>query len=316
MAIAFQGFAIQENLSESKNDRAILNNLGEAPIGDDLTLLFNNNKNKSSMTVTESNVLGSVVQLPSNLAVFSNKTKITVGESNFYIKDSNGIDQFSLSTTVELDDTVTNPPTGEYTRSDTITFENITNFSVLRRNTDTNSVDNETQLGFVRSEGTESFFSDRNSKQILEGAEANIDFYNYRRQLAIRRNQNFLGNRLLIVNGVVTISDIDGVNNTGISNASPGLFIYNPNTGTGIRAFSSSDNPWTANGTNLEALTSKITIKNLNFLTDKIRLISKNGAILSESVLPPLPINSTNFTHKVPVIVNGETFYLCIKLES
>ena len=314
MAIAFQGFAIEENLSEAKNDRAILNNLGGAPLGDDISLLFNNTRNTSSIVVTELNIQGSTIKIPDSLAVFSNKNKVTVGTSTYYVRNSNGVDEFSLSTLSTLDDLVFEPPAGTYIRSDEITFENITNFSIVRRNPDVNRVDADTELGFLNTSSSNALLSSEDAKTILESTEANVDFYKYRLGASLKSDQNFLGNRVLTSTGSVIIKDPNNINSGGLSNSGPGLFIYNPDTGSGIRAFSSNSNPWTEVGVNLEADTTKVTIKNLNVDFDQITLLSKGSAVLAEDVTSS-PINSTNFTHKLPVKINGEIYYLCLKLE-
>lgn len=315
MAIAFQGFSIKGNLSEAENDRDILNNLGISPIGDDISLLFNNQRNISSITVLSSQIQGNKIVIPDSLAVFSNKTKLTLGNTTYFVKDSNGIDTFSLSSNQLLSNTISSPLPGTYIRSDEVTLENISNFSIVRRNPDLNRVDTDTQLGFLNNSSSSSLLSSSNAKQLLESIEANLDFYKFRLQSGLSINKNFLTSRIFRSSGALVIKDLDGINNSSITNSSPGLFIYNPDTGTGIRAFSSSDNPWTAIGDTLEADASKITVKNLNFISNQISVVSKPNSFISQDITNTA-IDSVNFTHKVPIKVNGEIYFLCMKLES
>jgi len=317
MAIAFQGFAIKNNLGEAESDRAILNNLGGSPIGDDIGLLFNNNRNTSSLTIAADNISDNLLTIPDAQVVFSNKTPITVGSSTFYIKNSNGQDSFRLSSSPDLSDTVANPPEGEYVRSDAVTFDNISNYSVVRRSSDVNRTDADTQLGFVTSSSRSVFLGNSTVKQVIESLEKNIDFYNFRKSKSLNIERDFLGSKRLETSGVNIITDVDNVNNVGLTNSSPGLFIYNAETNSGVRAFSSSDNPWTYDAItdpdNLIVKTSAVTIGELKFSSTDIELLSKSTPLV-ETVASQTVIS--NFTHKIPITVNNELYFLCLKIES
>ena len=315
MAQAQQGFALRENLSEATNDRAILNNLAGPPLADDINLLFNNTRNTSSLVVDESNIQGNEVVFENAFAVFSNKTKLTVNDSVFYVKNSNGIDRFSLSTQPDLSDDVTTLPIGTYVRSDEVTSENIQNFSRLRRNPDRDRVDEVTQLGALRNDSTSALLGSSDVKSQLESSEFRVDVYSFRRDSSIKINENFLGSRLIEVNGSIIIKDPDNLNNVGLSDENPGLFIFNPDTGSGVRAFSSAENPWEEEGNDLVVSTELINIRNLNFRFNTITLNSKGSAVLSETV-PAALVDANNFTHTVPILVNGELYNLCLKLEN
>ena len=257
MAVSFQGFAINKNLEESVQDRNTINNLAGSPFGDDIALFFNNRRNTSILTVADSNIRNSEgaiwekITFPNNVAVFSNKTKITVGGEVYYVKNSNGITQFSLSTREDLADTVGVPPIGVYVRSDEITYDNIVNYSLPldRKFTNiewsTNTSDyNPTKFLYLETYGT--------SQSLLNSLIGDIDLYNYRINKALKIDENFKATQSLSVNGYVIIKDPDGKNNTGLTNpdgsvtGKPGLFIYNVATDSLVRAFSSNDNPWLA----------------------------------------------------------------------
>jgi hypothetical protein len=312
MSVAFQGFELSKNLSESVNDGQILNNLAGSPMGADITLLFNNKRNVSTITVTSANIQGSLISFVDRESVYANKTKITVNGSVYYIKDSNFINQFRLSNNKELNDTVSNPPVGDYLRSDEVTFQNIINYGQSRTFPGID-VDR-----FGPSGGN--FQSTADPKTSIESIEKKLDFYDFRFQKSIKNNFDFFGRELILINGVVRIKDPDGKNNLSINDSldprKPGLFIYNEAEGKGIRAFSSSENPWADKTTFLECSSSNVTIGDLFFdvVTQGIRFTSKNSAVLANDVTSQ--IVNPNFTHKIQVSINNEIYFLCLRLEN
>jgi hypothetical protein len=50
---AVQGFLKSANLLENTQDRQLLNNLGEAPIADDISLFINNSQNVSRLEIAD-----------------------------------------------------------------------------------------------------------------------------------------------------------------------------------------------------------------------------------------------------------------------
>ena len=132
----FIGFDIAENLSESASpdsDSSIINNLGGSGISDDLLRFYNNMRNVSTITITASNISGSLITVPSKEFIFTNGTQITVSNSTYYIKDSDNFSSFRLSTSPALTTTVSSPPTGVYSRSDAITLDNLKSLSKTRK---------------------------------------------------------------------------------------------------------------------------------------------------------------------------------------
>lgn len=80
---------------------------------------------------------------------------------------------------------------------------------------------------------------------------------------------------------------------------SPGIFIGD------TRAFSSDNNPWTQVGTALSTLSSSVSIAELYFAND----ITITG-ISTESAAN---VAVTTYTHKLPVVINGETYYILLR---
>jgi hypothetical protein len=319
MTLSFQGFTKKNNLSEAFFDRTIFNNLAGAPEGSDIALLFNNKRNTSSLTITNANIVGNTVVIPGASAVFSNRTPIKINSSStqYYVKNSDGINTFQLSTSSDLSTTVDPLGAGTYIRSDEITLDNISNFSLKRRAATSGTVGDFSSGG--TSAGSSSIIGTTTPKALLASLEANLAFYTFRKTNTLNKKSNFLGRKTLKTNGVTIIKDPDGlIQVQGITNSGPGLFIYNAETNSGIRAFSSNANPWLDpnNGylesTALQITMGKLTISNASGIV----LQAKNGATLSSDVSPAQSINAATFTHKVPVTINGETYYLCVKLGS
>jgi len=318
---AFQGFAVKNNLAESSNDRQIITNLGGSPLGDDITLFYNNKRNKSSMTVGLSNIVGSYIRFDEDLtpAVFSNKTKLIVDDEVYYVRDSNGFNEFRLSTSEDLEQLVDLPPVGTYNRSDEVTLENISNFSKIRRSTDVNAVQTETLTGFLNQ--SQGILGSTTPTALLTAAEENLDFYRFRNTKAITRLTNFLSPTPSVINGYVRVQDVDNLNSTGLNDVKPGVFIYNPATGGGVRAFSSNDNPWSQNESYLESSTNKInigTLRSATWVTGTTYTARPFSITLKNSNIAPTVTETTivsknNFTHKVPVVINNETYYLCLQ---
>ena len=108
--------------------------------------------------------------------------------------------------------------------------------------------------------------------------------------------------------GSVSIGDTTGYNQTGtaidskeadgITPKSPGVFIGN------TRAFSTDNNPWTETGDALTTESEEVTIGDLHF-KDNVN-ISGIGTEHSD------PEAIADWTHKMPVVINGETYYLLL----
>lgn len=325
MVIAYQGFAIKKSLEENLQDRNALNNLGGTPIADDIALFFNNKRNVSSVEVTSSNISGNSVIIPNAQSIFSNDTKLSINGLTYYVKNSNGVDQFQLSDNPNVAVTsLVTPPVGTYIRSDEITLQNITNFSKLRRSTDFNRAEEDTRLSYLNQNRT--ILGSDTGINVLKRVESNLDFYRYKTTKALVSNKTFVGKKLLKVDGTVFIKDPDNrnVEAGALENSTyPGLFIRDPITGNNVRAFSTNEQPWEAipnkiSPQYLQTTSTQMTIGNLYFNNSTqslgIDLTIKNNSNFLTTISPAVGI--TAFTHTVPMTVNGETYYLCLKLGS
>jgi hypothetical protein len=105
------------------------------------------------------------------------------------------------------------------------------------------------------------------------------------------------------IEGTVTLSDPGNYNTTdsALGNAkSPGMFIRD------TRAFSSDNNPWAINGSDLETDSHEVDIGEL-FFADNITVTGIGTDYASGT-----EVDVTLFTHKVPVTINSETYYLLL----
>ena len=114
-----------------------------------------------------------------------------------------------------------------------------------------------------------------------------------------RGDEDTTSDREIKFEGVVSSKDPANLNTGGSGLAdpkSPGVFIGD------TRAFSSNDQPWNESGSDLVTESDQVSIGELSFL----------GDIKIEGISPTTQTATavTNWTHKVPIKIDGETFYL------
>jgi len=314
MATTFQGFALAKNLQEVSLDEDVISNLAGSPVGNDIKLFFNNTKNTSTLTITLENIVGSTIIFndPTVFAVFTNKTKISVVTDVYYVKNSNGINTFQLSTKEDLSDTVLIPPTGIYVRPDEVTQDNFSNYSAVRREV-SDRLDREDNNDFFLENISVLLDGGVSPRSSLEIIDTTLDAYQFRSSRTLNKVSNFLGSKFLQSSGVVFIKDPDDINSQGFSSDTPGLFIYDKTSNSAIRAFNSNQNPW-------EGLTEYLQTTSTDITVGRLVLDNTTGGILFElkdptiKTIVPAAVTRTTFTHKLPVSVNGEIYYLCLKL--
>lgn len=314
MAGAYQGFEIKRNLEENPVDVNALNNLGEAPIADDISLFKNNVRNVSTITVANSNINSTtdVISFTNTNIVFTSGTRVRLNNDAFYyVKNSNGETQFQLSSSPDLSDTVqlSNSFSGIYTRSDEVTLENISNYRKRRRDVTVISSDE------VAVTEAENFQPDIES--LITSIDSNIVKYKTVRESAILENKNFISDINFDSEGHTLILDPDGFNNTSLSvNTGPGLFVYNFTSNTKIRAFSDTQNVWEPNlgNTYLQTTSKKITVGALTLNANNLSLEEKSGTSppLVNSSVSSANVTTSVFKNKIKALINGEEYYLCL----
>lgn len=307
MAKQNQGFRKDLNLEETAIGSVAINNLAGAGIANDLRIIRNNLRNISTLSCDT--VTNGFFSFPNNEFVFTNddivevSTNVAIGattlttDTEYFVCNSNGETQFKLSLTPSVLGINTIIPSNvsatgiaiNFERKDAVTQDNLINyiqpqiqdedFAYLDEN---NINDTFNRVSSINE--TSRFFI--NSKyRIDEDRDTN-------------KNLNYEGT--ILISDPVNLN----VNSTGLSNSkSPGVYIGE------TRAFSSDNNPWSEDGTPpTGALLTNATealVAELNF-ADNITI----EGITAFSATSRL---ATTFTHKLPVVINGETYYLLLR---
>jgi hypothetical protein len=300
-----QGFRRDLNLSETVNEVLTLSNLGGPSLPNDLRIIQNNLRNTSTLAFsTTSNGFfffgsdsefvytdGDVVGVSTIVEVQPGITTLTP-EIDYYVCNSNGLTQFKLSTTAAS--AGLNTVTVSYASTDIFNF--------IRKD----PVNQENLLNLIRPESLDDEFSFLGGSSIndsFNSVQANIetaDFFIDRKYKGSL--EDTISNNDIKIEGSVVIEDPAGVNVnvSGLSDEnSPGIFI-----GT-TRAFSSDNNPWAQVGTALSTSSSLVSVADL-FFYDNIQ-------ISGVSAVSDTTVAATTFTHKLPVVINGETYYILLR---
>lgn len=331
-----QGFRKDLNFGEEINDTNALNNLGGAGIANDLRIIQNNLRNKDVLTFTDASTnydsLTGLYSFPDLDLIFTNDDSVTpesdiqslsdatvgilTAGTTYFVVSSDGQTQFGLSERPSTDPLGVSTITGaiqpyasiNFVRSVPVSFENTSNFieprllSGYRYVTDLNN-----SFGAIQS---------RN------------DFAKFDLTRKFKGNSNTLTNDPFKTEGSMVIDDPDSYNATPDSLTfinSPGVFI-----GT-TRAFSSDNNPWEKVGTALQTEGHFVSIADL--LIDglsngsSVEAKQRNGS--SNATRNNIRINgidvsdvsgtvntSTDYTHKLPIVVNGETYYMLMTTDT
>ena len=305
MAKQNQGYRRDLNLDETTVDTQALNNLAGAGIAADLRIIQNNLRNTSSLAYS-SNSNGFFVFPESVEAIFTNDDVVSVGTTvsigsttlqpsiDYYICNSNGETEFKISTTSSTSavgvSTITisgtpSPVAFDIIRKNPVHKENLRNYIVPQ---------------VQDAVGEFSWPGDINGD--LDTTAANIDTAKYFIDKKYRNLNDTTTDREVKYEGTVTSADPANLNTglSGLADAkSPGVFIGD------TRAFSSNDQPWTETGSSLQTSSSEVSVGDLTFLGDiKIEGISP--------VNHASAVDVANWTHKIPVTIDGVTYYLLL----
>lgn len=317
-----QGYVKALNLVETNQDRQALNNLGGAPIADDIALFINNTKNESvlSIKVSEYNSLSGTViinnttleEVDNRSSVFTDRDKVqlrtvsnTPISSTLYVKESNGINTFNLSAKSDLSDTFIFFPTENFlvVRTDEVTLANLKNIAVsVSRDTIGTGVGTSEDQGYTAIQNLNDAFTELYNY---------LDVANYDQTFKYISARDLATDQTIFIEGNVIIKDPSNtIVAEGIISTSPGLYLTDPNSNINnisrVRAFSSNSNPWTDDfaGT-LSTDATSVTTGELTFLNG-IKLAGVTVTTTSGTV------TSSNFKNKVKVNINGIDYYLCL----
>ncbi len=304
MAKQNQGFRKDLNLEEVVNDTVAINNLAGAGIADDLRVIQNNLRNISTLSCDT--VTNGFFSFPNNEFVFTDddivgvSTNVTIGattltvDTEYFVCNSNGETQFKLSTTPSTVGINTIIPSNvsatgiaiNFKRKDVVTQDNIVNY-IQPEIQDTENF---------------SYLDSGNINDTFNRVSSQNETARFFIGRKYRTDEDRTTSRDLNYEGTISISDPVNlnVNSTGLLNAkSPGVYIGE------TRAFSSDNNPWSEVSSALLTDSTEVSIGELNF-SDNI-VIEGITATSATSVL------ATTFTHKLPVVINGETYYLLLR---
>ena len=305
MAIQNQGYRKDLNLDETTNDTQALNNLAGAGIAADIRILQNNLRNESTLTY-ESISNGFFTFSEPVQSIFTNDDVVSVASTvsfastslqpsvDYYVCNSNGETQFKISTTSSTSSVGVSTISISGTPSPTA-------FDIVRKN----PVYKENLINYIMPEVQDAFneFSWTSSiNGSFDVAGSNVDTAKYFISKKYRNFNDTTTDREIKYEGTVTSADPDNLNsgNSGLEDPkSPGVFIGD------TRAFSSNDQPWTETGSSLQTQSQEVSVGDLTFLGDiKIEGISP--------VAQSSNVNVTSYTHKLPVVIDGVTYYLLL----
>ena len=305
MAKQNQGYRKDLNLDETTVDTQALNNLAGAGIADDFRIIQNNLRNTSSLAYN-SNSNGFFTFPESVESIFTNDDVVSVGTTvsigsttlqpsvDYYICDSNGETEFKISTTSSTSAVGVSTITISGTPSPVA-------FDIIRKN----PVQKENLRNFILPEiqdASEEFSWTSNLNGDFDTTSSNIDSATYFITKKYRNFNDTTTDREIKFEGTVTSADPANLNQntTGLADPkSPGVFIGD------TRAFSSNDQPWTETGSSLQTSSSEVSVGDLTFL----------GDIKIEGITPVAqssPVDVANWTHKMPVTIDGVTYYILL----
>ena len=301
MAIQNQGFRKDLNLEETTNETVAINNLAGSGMAGDLRIIQNNLRNISILFCDT--VSNGFFSFSNNDFVFTNddivgvSTNVTIGittltfNTEYFICNSNTETEFKLSTTpstIGINTIIISDVTGiavTFVRKDAVTQDNIVNYIQPQIQDDENF----------------SYLDGDSINATINRVSSQNETAKFFISKKYRADEDRTTSKDLNYEGTISISDPVNlnVNSTGLSSSkSPGVYIED------TRAFSSDNNPWSEDIPTSALLTdsTEVSIGELNF-ADNIT-IAGIAATSATSIL------ATTFTHKLPVIINGETYYL------
>lgn len=335
-----QGFVKSANLKENELDRNAINNLGEAPIADDISLFINNTKNMSELTIFEEEydritgkitIINTTAELSAvRSSVYTNTDRVrvekldgTVVRDNLYIRNSDGETSFELATDIDGNNQFTLSLREDFKvmRYDTVTLENFSYLGVA-----------ESTASF--SSGLATGDQDINSGDGTVAAVEEEDTYNTRfgsiyeyldvaKYLARKKfviDEDVASDDTFATEGTFTVEDpSDTILDVGITNDTPGIFITDPNSNVfniqRIRAFSDTSNPWEETGTSTNSLATSTGVLQTGAISAQAGTLKLNAGIKVDGITPVSStgnINATYFSHKIKVNINGVDYFLCL----
>tara|TARA_B100000003_G_C10908912_1_gene362358 strand:- start:199 stop:1185 length:987 start_codon:yes stop_codon:yes gene_type:complete len=325
MTQANQGFRQDLNLSDNKDQAVSLNNLAGAGIDQDIAILVNNLRNTGTIGYstfgapgTNPDNVGFFTFFPAREYVFTNddvvqvSVNVDVGSTtlsagtDYYVCESDTLNKFKLSFY----------PESEGTEIISVTSVGTTDFNFIRKE----PVHRENIVNFIQPEILDdenfSYLSGGEINDIFEGTLSNIENATFFVGKKYKGTDDTATDEEIKYEGILKLDDPTNLNSStsGLADPkSPGVFIGN------TRAFSADNNPWServdggAGSGDLQTSSEEVTIGELFFNEGRPVLQALNNGDLNNDVTTGLSLNVTSFTHKIPIVVDGETYFLCLK---
>jgi len=308
-----QGFRQDLNFQENVNDVQALSNLGGVGLAGDLRIIQNNLRNISTISFdsfTANNVNFSdttgFFTFPNREFVFSKDDIVTVSKdvsvgsttlfagTDYFVTNSNVETQFKLSFTnsvVGVSTVIVNsvsPTDFNFIRKDPVLKENIVSF-----------IEPDIQ-------DDEDFGSYLNSSinGVFDSTQANQENANYFVTKKYKGTEDTTVSQDIKFEGTLNLFDPGNFNTSSAvltDPKSPGIFIGN------TRAFSTDNNPWVVDGDTLRTDSTEVSIGELEIQGD-VEITGLSADFNSGS-----EVSATAFDKKIPVVINGETYYLLLQ---
>lgn len=292
-----QGFVRTLNLLESStgtSDANILDNLGISPVSDDIRLFAGNLRNTAVLPANTYITSGNTIVIDSDGYIpFSNRTVVIHDNDTYTVTESNALDSFKLL------DSGNNyfVPTQDLVRSNAVLFENFENLKPVRLETIVDVGADEDLEGDEIN--YDSVLDERTISQNLDFFENAQNSFFYKKSRIPISNEDASFDKEIVFSGAVRITNDQEV---AQSNTSPGIFILSGQNA--VRGFSDTSNPWSAANSTLETTADKASVQTL--------VLNDPDFIDSSANTESGDVN-TDFTHKLKVTVNNETYFIMMK---
>lgn len=319
------GFERARNLAESIDDRQILNNLGGGNIQLDIALFRNNLRNVSELVwepaVEGSGIVNNRFLFPrSVLFIYTNGDEVKVQGTSLGNLNSNltyyvvnlelnvgtqrnqlsfGLSQTPGGSAVALG-SITSSVT--FIRNDTVSKENLLNIATP------DILDSGVGL-----EGDAFSYNIGNTfTEAFDTIEESVGIFNFLKREKYVANSSVSTDRRIVIEGSSTVGDPISFNSTQVNlnqDNSPGIYVTNPFSNVleieKTRAYSTDANPWALGATSLNTKSQQVNIGDL-FFPNGIKFSSIDD-FATESGF------AEDFTHKIPIIVDGVEYFVLLK---
>ena len=308
-----QGFRQDLNFKENVNDVQALSNLGGVGLAEDLRVIQNNLRNTSTIDFVSFNANNvnfpdttGFFTFPDREFVYTKDDIVTVSEdvsvgsttlvagTDYFVTNSDGETQFKLSFTdsvVGVSTVIVNsvsPTNFQFIRKDPVHKNNIIQFI------EPDIQDDEEFGGYL----------DNTINSTFSQTQANQENANYFITKKYKGTEDTTVNQDIKFEGTFNLFDPANFNTSSsvlTDSKSPGVFIGD------TRAFSTDNNPWVVDGDTLRTDSTEVSIGELEIQGD-VEITGLSADFNSGS-----EVSATAFDKKIPVVINGETYYLLLQ---